>query len=240
MEFRAGIESRRIRSSFETHLRSRGCGGTFQQGLNIMLASRQSMILKTDGLPEGNSDRRHHCRLSMAGAAARLDAMGDRGLCGILDLSQGGVQIETPITLRVGDPVRISFDCTNSMQGRIVWSRGKKAGIQFLAPVVTFSLIRKLAKDRSNRVVRPPRLPVNGSALATIKSNSFPAVVCDISQLGMRVWHAGRLSPGSVVEIALAGSIRVRGTVRWSNGVYAGIQLSCSLAVEQLASMRHL
>lgn len=236
----AGKEHGPAASRFRTHVRSREDGHMLHRALNIVLHSRQSVVRDSDALPDAISDRRNHGRLAMAGAAARLDAIGDRGLCALLDLSEGGVRIETPIALRVGDPVRISFDCTNAKQGRIVWGRGTKAGVQFLAPAMVFSLIRKLAKDRSDRVVRPPRLPHNGPALATTTSHSFPTVVCDISQDGMRLWHAGRLRPGAVVDIALAGSIRVRGTVRWSDGAFAGIQLTRGLAVKQLGSMRLL
>lgn len=198
------------------------------------------MILETDWHPGRNSDRRRHGRLAMAGAAARLDAMGGCGLCILLDLSDGGAQIQTPIALRFGDPVRISFDCTNAMQGRVVWNCGNKAGIQFLAPVVLSTLIRKVATDRWNRTSRAPRLPVNGPALATTEAGSYSTVVYDISQEGMRIWNAGDLRPGSAVDVVMSDAVRVHGTVRWSAGICAGIQLSGRLTVGQLANARQL
>ncbi|HEV2594495.1 MAG TPA: PilZ domain-containing protein [Sphingomicrobium sp.] len=160
-------------------------------------------------------DRRRCRRLPMAGYAARLDALGDRGLCGVINLSDTGALLQSNIPLSRGDPVRISFDCKNSLQGRVAWNDGGYAGIRFLVPVATFGLIGKLANDRWTGVARPPRLTINAPALAKkMGSTSFHTVVGNISQKGFMIWHAGQLNPDDDVHVTLQNGINVHGTVR--------------------------
>lgn len=205
-----------------------------------MLTSQMAALRNSDECVDGPAERRRHRRLTMAGRAARLDAPADIGLCSVVNLSDGGILVETPIELDCGDPVRISFDCTNSVQGQVAWRIGRRAGIRFLIPVASFALIGKVANDRWDRVARPPRLTLNQQALVTSGSGSFATVVADISQQGMSLQHAGQLTQGLAVELAISGGAPIRGTVKWTDQSLAGVEMDGKLTVEQLSSRRGL
>lgn len=203
-----------------------------------MLGSAATSVdtyVRDSGLGE---ERRRNRRLNILGRVARLDALGGGGLCRVLDLSDGGSMVETPLELTVGSPVRIAFDCSNSIQGRVAWQDEKRAGIRFITPVDSTALIRKLVSDRWEGKARQPRMSVNRAATVTSDSGSFLTVVGNISQHGMSLCHSGDLAAGTAVEVSIEGSLKLRGTVRWSAGLSAGIELVSSIPVEQLASAR--
>lgn len=179
-----------------------------------------------------------HRRFETLGRVARLDALGDVGLCRVMNMSNGGMMIETIIPLSCGDPVRISFDSTNALQGRVLWRVGTQAGIRFLAPIESLELIRKVA--RQDQIARPPRIPVNSAAWASSELGRFPTVVVNISQAGMRIGHSGNLSAGTKIRIALQCGLAACGTVRWSDGNLSGVELDRALPSEQLESARAL
>lgn len=215
------------------------CTGPAGGEERVLTAMQRPPATAADIAP-GADRRRRHPRFRTLGHVGRLDAFGDCGLCRVQDLSDGGLMIETRIPLSCGDPVRISFDCTNAVQGRVVWRVGNRAGIRFLRPLESFVLIRKIAGDRWSESVRPPRLPVSCAAHVTTGSASFPAVVTNVSQQGMTICHPGDLRAGTFVDVAMPSGIRAHGTVRWSAGILAGIELCGRLTVEQLASVRQL
>lgn len=185
-------------------------------------------------------ERRKHRRQIMAGRAARLDARADSGICSVINLSDGGVAIATPIPLEPGGLVRIWFECTNSINGRVAWQYGSRAGIRFLVPVASEALIGQMASDRWANGARPPRLALNSPALVTSGLHSFASVVANISQEGLGILHMGRLVPGADVALTIAGGPRVRGTVRWTDESLAGIRMNGKLTVEELSSRRGL
>jgi hypothetical protein len=186
------------------------------------------------------SERRRHRRLTVAGCAARLDAPADSGLCNVLNLSDGGILLETPIDLACGNPVRISFDCTNSVQGRVVWRIGRRAGVRFLAPLASSSLVSKVAGDRWSGAARAPRLTLNQPAQVTSGTDSFAIVVVDMSQRGMSIQHRGEMPLGAAVAMVLDGSPPITGSVRWTHRSLAGIKLDGKLTVDFLSSRRRL
>jgi hypothetical protein len=199
-----------------------------------------AMLGQTDDWCVGAAERRKHRRLTMAGRAARLDAPIDCGLCSVVNLSNGGILVETPIQLNCGEPVRISFDCTNSVQGRVVWRTGRRAGIRFLMPFESAELIAKLAKDRWAGSARAPRLTVNRPARVVCGSVLFHGVVGNISQQGLSLQHTGELTRRAAVELAMNGIGRIRGTVQWADESLAGIKIDGMLTIQELSSKRRL
>lgn len=129
--------------------------------------------------PDASShkERRRSFRFRIFGRIARLDALGDRGLTRVQDLSDGGAKIETAIELRSGDPVRLSLDCAHELQARVVWANGSLAGIRFLVPINAAAVIRDIASRAATGVARAPRVSVHARARAT-----FPTRPANISQ----------------------------------------------------------
>jgi hypothetical protein len=185
-----------------------------------------------------NADRRLLPRHLTPGRIVRIDALGHSGLCAVRNLSDAGAMIETAIDCSLGSAVRIGFDCTNGVQGRIVWRDGNRAGIRFLIPIASVAFIRKVANDRWTGISRPPRLSANAAAQATSGSNSFTTIISNVSQRGLGITHKGQLAIGMPVEVATTDGVRLRGSVRWSDGKFAGIELCGGLSAEQLLGAR--
>lgn len=183
-------------------------------------------------------ERRLKPRFRMFGRVARIDALGDSGLCHVENISDFGMMVDTSISLNCGDPVRIALDCCNKVQGRVVWQRGSRAGIRFLQPVESSALIRKMLKDRHDGNARPPRLSVRSAARVTTATASFPTFVGNISQGGMSICHAGDLAVGAIIDILLENGASLRGIVRWSTELFAGVEFCAKLPVGQLASVQ--
>jgi hypothetical protein len=183
-------------------------------------------------------ERRSHGRRDAMGRVARIDALGLVGLARLRNMSNGGAMISVHAPLACGGPVRISFDCTNSIQGRIAWSTGGRAGIRFLAPIDCAAFIGKVASDRGTSAIRAPRLPVNCAAWAKGPGGSFPTIVSNISETGLKICHGGSLPAGTTIEISFGRDMKLAGTVRWSNGHFAGVELERRLAPEDLANAR--
>ncbi len=210
------------------------------RGQSVLRLVEQPECAEQVAPPVGQLDgeRRGSRRHPTPGRIVRFDAPGDRGLGAVRNLSDSGALIETALACALGTPVRIAFDCTNAVQGRIVWRDGNRAGIRFLVPISSSAFIRKVASDRWSETARPPRLSVQASAEVRSGSTSFVTIVGNVSQRGVGVSHSGQLSAGMPVEVAMTAGIRLRGTVRWADGTSAGVELSGGLSAEQLADTR--
>lgn len=204
-----------------------------------MLASRTILPTNDQLHGEPNEERRLHHRLRMLERVVRIDALGDSGLGRVQNVSNGGLMIDSRIALTANDPVRVAFDCRNVVQGRVAWQSGSRAGIRFLQPIESSVLIRKVVGDRWEGGARSPRLSVSRAARVTSGSGSFPTIIGNISQRGMNICHDGHLVAGSVVDVAIERGVTLRGRVRWSAGLFAGIELAGTMTVEQLASARN-
>jgi len=186
------------------------------------------------------SDRREHPRIRAMGRIGCVETAGDRGLCRVHDLSDGGMMIETSLEMRRGDWARISFDGKQLLNARVTWRQGDRIGIRFAGPIDCCRLVRKLAADQWSGAARRLRLAVAMSAHAKCKFGSFITDVVDISQKGMKIRHYGDLPTGLPIEICLERGISASGIVRWSDDEFVGIELSGIIAVELLASAARL
>ena len=204
----------------------------------LAMLNRSSARQKRDDLGAilPQSDRREHSRIRAIGRIGRLEAAGDRGLCRVHDLSDGGMKIETSLDMSPGEWVRITFDGNEVLFGRLVWRQGYTMGIQLTRPVDCCRLVRELADGHWNGSVRPLRLPVRRRAQLVSAAGTVETEVVDISQKGMKIRHPLGLPEGELVEIRIQRGFDIRGIVRWSNDEFVGIEFSGMIAVECLAS----
>lgn len=184
--------------------------------------------------------RRADPRFPTLGRVARIDALGVSGLCRVLNLSDHGAAIETSANAACGDPVRLWFDSENIVQGRVAWCRGNRIGIRFLTPIESFAMIRKIASDRWSGAARPPRLSASIVATVSHETQSFATVIDNVSEAGFCIRHPGCLRAGVEIEMVTAKGLRMRGTVRWADGVVAGVELSGKLTTAQLSNTTDL
>ena len=203
---------------------------------------KQTTRQKADEFPAAlpQSDRREHPRIRAIGRIGLLEAAGDRGLCRVHDLSDGGMKIETNLDMSPGEWVRISFDGNDVLSGRLVWRQGYTMGIQLTRPVDCCRLVRELADGHWKGSVRSLRLPVRRRAQLSSADGIFETEVVDISQKGMKIRHPVGLPTGLLVEVRIQRGFDIRGIVRWSDGEFVGIEFSGMIAVECLASAARL
>lgn len=181
-----------------------------------------------------NADRREHHRYRTLDYVARLDSAGPHVLVRLRNLSSEGAMIAASTLPNVGDPVRLLFDCSRSIRGRVVWVSNGQAGIRFLKAVSCEGFIRGLVQSRFSSTARRLRVPVRIRGQLKCGAESVPTIVDDISQTGMRLGHQGGLVPGLQIEIALTGGICEHATVRWANEHFAGIELAGKIAIDDL------
>lgn len=192
----------------------------------------------SNALTNNFTEQRLHPRLNAIGQVARIDALGVVGLARINNLSDGGAQIAISATLANESPVRISFDSTNSLQGRVVWSAHGRIGIRLLRPIDCAGFIGGVKSGRWSSTIRAPRLPANSLGRVKSTAGSFATIVSDVSEKGLKLCLGGDLPAGTSVEVTLQRGMTLLGTVRWSDNNYAGIELSGKIAVDDLANTR--
>ena len=184
------------------------------------------------------TERRRHPRHNAIGQVVRVDALGVVGLARIVNLSDGGAMLRISAVLAQGGPVRISFDCTNVLQGQVAWSSNGFIGIRFLQPIACGNFIGKITSDRRGGAMRAPRLPCNSAGHVKTRSGNFAMIVSDVSEKGMKICHGGSLPAGTSVEIILERRMRFLGTIRWSDYGFAGVEIPGKIAVDELSDTR--
>jgi len=179
-------------------------------------------------------ERRKHHRYRTLDYVARLDSRALQVPVRVTNLSSGGALITGSTFPDVGEHIRLYFDCTQSIEGRVSWTSKGQAGIRFVKEIACEQFVRDLVDSRLNATTRMLRFPVRIRVWIQCGAASLVTFVDNISQKGLRVAHDGGLVPGAQVEITLPGGIHQAGTIRWVNARSAGIELVGKLAVADL------
>jgi len=183
------------------------------------------------------AERRRSPRLRTVYRVARVAARGDQGLARIQNISDEGLMISTSMELFRGDAVQIDLSDDCILTGLVAWYDEGRCGIQLLRPVDSSALLRRLYDERHSGRGRPLRLAHSKRVVVVSEQGQRAAVLRDISQAGLKIWHKGHFSPGLAVKVLLAPGMERRGVVRWSKDGVAGIALTEILSVEELGSM---
>lgn len=160
----------------------------------------------------------------------------DSGLARVRNISDDGMMLFAAVAVEEGDIVAITLSDTIRLTGTVLWTAESRFGIGFAERIDAAALLQHLADERKRGRLRSPRLATDSIAVATTEAGMQVVRVVNMSPMGMRIVHGGKLGAGCVIRVRLENGTQGRGIVRWSEDRSAGIQLLEPLSYEQLQS----
>lgn len=174
--------------------------------------------------PERRSSERH-IKILRVGT---IVVEGRRELCLIRNISAGGVLAHVYSQLLPGQHVSIELKTSQPVTGRVVWTRGGNAGIQFDTAMDVAELLAAPQGVDNGWRPRTPRVEID--RLATLRAGARTAWVHarDISQSGVKLQSEPEDTPaaGEEVVITLEGFRPLHGVVRWAADGACGISFN--------------
>jgi PilZ domain len=153
---------------------------------------------------------------------------GRRELCLIRNISAGGVMAHVYSQLPPGKSVSIELKTSQPVRGRVVWTRGGNAGVQFDTPVDVAELLAIPQGVDNGWRPRTPRVEIDRMATLRVGARTGRVHARDISQSGVKVEAEAEDAPaaGEDVVITLDGFRPLAGAVRWSAEGACGISFN--------------
>jgi PilZ domain-containing protein len=169
--------------------------------------------------PERRGSERH-LKILRVGT---LVIAGRRELCLIRNISAGGVMAHVYSRLSPGERVTVELKASQPVAGRVVWTRGGNAGVQFDAAMDVAELLANPQLLDNGWRPRTPRVEID--RMATLRAGARTGWVHarDISQSGAKVEADEAPAPGEEVVLTLDGFRPLHGAVRWQDGGHCGI-----------------
>lgn len=160
-------------------------------------------------------DPREERYLTILLVARMITEAGD-GICRIRNISSGGLMLETAAILTAGQRIRIELRNHRSVEGKVVWARAPRAGVQFDTPVDAEELLEaREARHRGAHAPRAPRLATECPVRVRADVGSTDALMVDISQCGAKLRLDRRFARDELVTLSIPGIGPVRAAVRW-------------------------
>lgn len=123
--------------------------------------------------------------------AAGIETNGVAETARIRDVSQGGVRVDTALTLAPGDAVRMAIDGMRPLEGRVAWAQGQSAGVSLEPELNWQELMPWLRAVRDAVPTVPPAPPLRPNAIAA--AGGRPAIAAQ----GVRLNIAARVREGT-------------------------------------------
>jgi len=153
---------------------------------------------------------------------------GRRELCMIRNISAGGVMAHVYSQLTPGQAVSIELKTSQPVSGRVVWTRGGNAGIQFDTSVDVAELLAAPQGVDNGWRPRTPRVEIDRMATLRVGARTCWVHARDISQSGVKIEAEADDAPAADEEvvITLEGFRPLAGVVRWSADGFCGISFN--------------
>ena len=214
------------------------------------LSMRQGLALKMEPQPStiepggtngpksaagGDVDRREHQRHLTVMRVAKLvnEDLKIEGLGVVRNVSDGGMMIEAHIAVQLGQVIAVSLLEDRRVLGEIMWKEGGTIGISFDVPVSIEDVLARPDRLGNGQKVRLPRLQVNRPGEASGVNGKVSVEICDISQRGAKLQSDQRFAVGEQILVTRGGQ-KVRGTVKWRNAGFCGVEFHRLLPVDEL------
>lgn len=183
-------------------------------------------------------DRRSTGRIRTVCRVARVRRADDIGLWRVRNISDEGLMLEADVAVSIGEQIEIALSERVSVEGRIVWAREGRYGVEFLAPIDASATLRELAEEQRAEGYRALRLPVAAEAILILHDGARPIDLIDISQSGAGFRFETELDPGSELKLLLpGGEVGRQALVRWSRGNRGGLWFRQPLERTDLESL---
>ena len=153
---------------------------------------------------------------------------GRRELCMIRNISAGGVMALVYSQLTPGQSVSIELKTSQPVSGRVVWTRGGNAGIQFDTSVDVAELLAAPQSVDNGWRPRTPRVEIDRMATLRVGARTCWVHARDISQSGVKIEAEVDDAPaaGEEVVVTLEGFRPLAGVVRWAADGACGISFN--------------
>jgi hypothetical protein len=174
------------------------------------------------------ADRRHGDRDLKILRVGTLVLDGRRELCLIRNISAGGLMAHVYSLVAPGQNVSVELKTNQQIAGRVVWTRGGNAGIQFDSPVDVAELLANPRVLDNGWRPRTPRVQIDRMATLRAGSRTHWVHARDISQSGVKIESDSAPAEGEEIVLTLEGFRPLQGVVRWQN------EGSCGIAFNQL------
>jgi hypothetical protein len=178
--------------------------------------------------PDRRSEERY---LSLLRVGA-MTVGGTRELCLIRNISGGGMMIRAYSPIAVGTRLSIELKQGDPVSGIVQWIENGLTGVTFDSPIDVLALLASGTGPRP----RLPRIEVDCTAWVRQDGDVLRTRAVNISQGGIRVETAARLSAGADVVVTLPGLTPAPGVVKWSDGRAFGIGFNRALVLSELVS----
>lgn len=169
--------------------------------------------------PERRSAERH-IKILRVGT---LIVDGRRELCLIRNISAGGVMAHVYSSLSPGERVTVELKASQPVTGRVVWTRGGNAGVQFDAAMDVAELLANPQVLDNGWRPRTPRVEIDRMAALRAGARTAWVHARDISQSGVKIEAENAPAAGEEVVLTLDGFRPLHGLVRWQDGGHCGI-----------------
>jgi hypothetical protein len=187
-----------------------------------------SLAASAPARPDRRSEERY---LSLLRVGA-ITVGGTRELCLIRNISAGGMMIRAYSDIAVGSRLSIELKQGDPVDGTVQWIDNGLTGVTFDSPIDVLGLLASGTGPRP----RLPRIEVDCTAWVRQDGDVVRTRAVNVSQGGIRVETAARLSVGADVVVTLPGLTPAPGVVKWSNGAAFGIGFNRALMLSELVS----
>ena len=156
---------------------------------------------------------------------------GQRELCLIKNISEGGMMVRAYCDIGAGTPVAVELKTGQMVAGTVSWLREPNVGIAFDEPI---DVIEVLSQSMEGPRPRMPRVEVFCRATIRDGAAALRVRLHDISQGGIKVETSAALTKGCDVAISLPGLETQAGVVRWTDERLAGLSFNRLLPLATL------
>lgn len=189
--------------------------------------------LKRVGAPAGG-ERRGNARHITILRVALLHTADTKELCVVRNISAGGLSARVYRSFAVGETVQVEFRSDERLEGSVRWVREFEIGIAFPEEIDVEAVLASRWATEDGRRQRLPRVELQCRCQLRIGSRSYLATLQDISQGGAKVQLRRPLQGTDNAILTLPDLGWLEGSVRWSNGLIAGLAFNERLPFEVL------
>lgn len=178
--------------------------------------------------PSDRRDGERHLTLFRVGA---MMVDGQRELCLIKNISEGGMMIRPYCELAEGMELTIELKTGYSVPCTVSWLREGSVGVEFESRV---DVVEILSSSQEGSRPRMPRIEVDCFATVREGGTVHRMRVRDVSQGGLKLESSRVLDRGCDLVVSLPGLNPRSAAVRWAEGGYLGVTFNRLLPLADL------
>lgn len=184
----------------------------------------------------------------LPGAPKRLDSDDDvatlqpgalargslREICFLRKITPLGAVVRVDSAVRVGERLELSLMSGEELSGVVEWTEAPDVGLRFAKPADVFALIARNLVRQPGDARRMPRIELRCHAWLQAGSRRELVTVTNVSDGGACITTSVPLVPHEQIVLALEELSPAAATVRWVEGLAAGVAFAPPLSWQDL------